>query len=76
MGAISGETAEQTKARVEEATKNANDLTSLVRKKPKAAPAAPAPISIPAPSKNKRKAEDDLEEQTGSESPKKAKVDE
>ncbi|CEJ93124.1 hypothetical protein VHEMI08737 [[Torrubiella] hemipterigena] len=76
FGAISRETAEQTKARVEEATKNANDLTSLVRKKPKAAPAAPAPISIPAPSKNKRKAEDDLEEPTGSESPKKAKVDE
>lgn len=76
--AVSGETATERKARIDEATANANSVQSLVRKKPKTAPAALKPeaaVPAPAPSKNKRKAEDDLEEVNGTETLKKAKVD-
>lgn len=81
LGAVIGETPAQTKARVEEASKKANDLSGLVRKKAKDAPApAPAPEAAPAEATEtngsaKRKAEEDApaeEESTA----KKAKVDE
>lgn len=51
LGAVIGETAAETKARVEEATKTANDLTGLVRKKKaKDTPAATdAPVADAAP---------------------------
>ncbi|KHN96145.1 histone H1-binding protein [Metarhizium album ARSEF 1941] len=72
FGAALGETAAETRARVEEAKKTAIDLTGLVRKKkvkqgeePEPEPAAPA-------TNGKRKAEEASET---AESPKKAKVE-
>lgn len=65
-----GETPAEIQARVDVASKNAVDLTSLVRKKVKAEVIPPPTTN----GKSKRKAEDDLV-QDGSESPKKAKVD-
>ena len=82
LGAVIGETPAETKARVEEATKTANDLTGLVRKKKtKDAPAADAPTETATESKTetngngKRKAEDDapVEDEAAA---KKAKTDE
>lgn len=87
LGAVIGETAAETKARVEEATKTANDLTGLVRKKkakdtPAAdvAPAATeteaaATTETKADTNGKRKAEDEapVEEEVAA---KKAKTDE
>ncbi|KAK0386721.1 hypothetical protein NLU13_6556 [Sarocladium strictum] len=63
LGATLGESAAETKARVEEAKKTANDLSGLVRKK-KAAPAETAApeAAAPATSNGKRKADDDDEE--------------
>ncbi|GJN76168.1 hypothetical protein PLICBS_010280 [Purpureocillium lilacinum] len=77
LGAVAGESEADKQARVEQAAKNATDLSGLVRKKkakePEAAPEVPA--AAPAtPTNGKRKAEDEpLPE--GGESPKKAKVD-
>ena len=68
FGAMTGESAAQAKTRADEATKNATDLSSLVRKKPQEK--APSPSNVSETS-NKRKAEDDGEE----ESAKKAKVE-
>ncbi|KAL2205635.1 hypothetical protein CC79DRAFT_1343819 [Sarocladium strictum] len=62
LGATLGESAAETKARVDEAKKTANDLSGLVRKKKAASPAAEAPAApAPAPSTSngKRKADDD-----------------
>lgn len=81
MGGILGESIAETpaeaKARVEEATKTANDLTGLVRhKKSKASStdAGASPATNGAETANgKRKADDDAEE---SDSAKKAKVEE
>lgn len=67
--AMAGETAAQAQARANEASKNATDLSSLVRKKPQEK--APSPSNVSETS-NKRKAEDDAEEE---ESAKKAKVE-
>lgn len=69
LGATVGETPEAAAARIEEAAKNATDLTGMVRKKVKA-----ETESITATTGSKRKAEDD-EEGQGNESPKKAKVE-
>ncbi|KAJ6443410.1 histone H1-binding protein [Purpureocillium lavendulum] len=75
LGAVTGESAADKQARVEEAAKNATDLSGLVRKKkakePEAAPEAPAATST----NGKRKAEDEALPE-GGESPKKAKVEE
>ncbi|UPL00577.1 hypothetical protein LCI18_011511 [Fusarium solani-melongenae] len=75
LGAALGESAAETKARVEEAKKTATDLSGLVRKKNKEAPApavAPAPAAAPeAESNGKRKAEEPAEESEA----KKAKVE-
>ena len=65
-----GETQEEQKARIEAATKNANDLTGLVRKKKPKTDTNGAASSEPA-SNGKRRLEDVVEE--GSE--KKAKLD-
>jgi hypothetical protein len=62
LGATLGESAAETKARVDEAKKTANDLSGLVRKKKAASPAAAAPTAdAPAPSTSngKRKADDE-----------------
>lgn len=68
LGATLGESPAETKARVEEAKKTANDLTGLVRKK-KPAPDAEAPAN----SNGKRRADDeDLEDGAA----KKAKTEE
>ncbi|POR38107.1 NASP-like protein sim3 [Tolypocladium paradoxum] len=75
LGAALGESAAETQARVEEAAKNANDLTGLVRKKKaKGAADSPAPAPAPAATNGKRKAEHDAAPDAA-ESPKKAKVD-
>lgn len=75
LGAALGESAAETKARVEEAKKTATDLSGLVRKKNKEAPApdaAPVPAAAPeAESNGKRKAEEPAEESEA----KKAKVE-
>ncbi|KAM0424636.1 hypothetical protein ACHAPT_010162 [Fusarium lateritium] len=73
LGAALGESAAETKARVEEAKKTATDLSGLVRKKNKDAPVpAPEPAAAPeAESNGKRKAEEPAEESEA----KKAKVD-
>ena len=57
LGSLLGESAAQQKSRIEEATKSANDLTGMVRKKkPEAAAAKPAEATT------KRKLEEDGEE--------------
>ena len=59
-----GESAAHAAARVEEAKKNAHDLTGLVRKKEKVKPAATTTESLPIHNgaNGKRKAEDDVDE--------------
>ncbi|UNI15650.1 hypothetical protein JDV02_002161 [Purpureocillium takamizusanense] len=78
LGAVAGETAADKQARVDEAAKNATDLSGLVRKKAKESEAAPESAPVVAPvttsTNGKRKAEDDVLPD-GGESPKKAKVD-
>lgn len=64
----SGESAEEVIARVENAKKNANDLSGLVRHKPKAA--TEPEVSNGTIGNGKRKAEDEPEVET-----KKAKVE-
>lgn len=74
LGATLGESPADAAARVEEAKKNANDLTGLVRHKKKPADAAvpiPESSSISEGTNGKRKAEDD-----GDIDAKKAKVEE
>ncbi|PNY25777.1 NASP-like protein sim3 [Tolypocladium capitatum] len=73
LGAALGESAAETKARIDEAAKNATDLSGLVRKK-KAKDAADSPAPAAA-ANGKRKAGDDAEPDAA-ESPKKARVDE
>lgn len=58
LGGLMGAPATETEARIEEAKKNATDLTSLVRKKEKPAPAAATEEG--ASTGGKRKAEDDV----------------
>lgn len=85
LGAVTGESASDTKARVEEAKKTATDLTGLVRKKAKDVVPAPAPAAttatpatapaaaVPEPETNgKRKAEEEPAEDNAA---KKAKVE-
>ncbi|ODA83137.1 hypothetical protein RJ55_01647 [Drechmeria coniospora] len=67
LGAALGESAAETLARVQEATKTATDLTGLIRKKNPA-------DSVSTSTNGKRKAEDDVMP-AGGESPKKARVD-
>lgn len=70
LGAALGESSEDAKVRIEEATKTANDLTGLVRKnKSAAAPAEAAPTEA----NGKRKVEDEAD--AGDEPVKKAKVE-
>lgn len=57
LGGLMGEPADKAEARIEEAKKTATDLTGLVRKKTKPAPAS-APVTAES-SNGKRKAEDD-----------------
>ncbi|KAM5352183.1 hypothetical protein ACJ41O_004906 [Fusarium nematophilum] len=71
LGAASGESASETKARVEEAKKTATDLSGLVRKKNKGVP-APAGAAPEAEANGKRKAEEPAEEDSEA---KKAKVE-
>lgn len=72
MGSALGESASETQARVEEAKKNATDLTGLVRKKKKDDDAQPAEQTNGSGSNGtKRKAEEPAE---SDESAKKAKV--
>lgn len=73
LGTAIGESAAETKARVDEAKKTATDLTGLVRKKAKDAPAPAASTEATASmeTNGKRKAEEPVEE----DSAKKAKVD-
>ncbi|KAI0134217.1 histone H1-binding protein [Xylariales sp. AK1849] len=68
LGAALGESAAETEARVEEAKKNAKDLSKFVRKKEKKSEEAPPPET-----NGKRKAEEPAE---GSDDSKKAKVEE
>ncbi|KAI9167284.1 NASP-related protein sim3 [Paramyrothecium foliicola] len=68
LGAALGESAAETQARVDEAKKNATDLTGLVRKKK---PSGEGAAEVPALDSGKRKAGDEA----GGESPKKAKVE-
>ncbi|CAG7560462.1 unnamed protein product [Fusarium equiseti] len=73
LGAAIGESAAETKARVEEATKTATDLSNLVRKKGKdetTSESAPAPVPE-ADANGKRKAEEPVEDAEA----KKAKVE-
>lgn len=60
LGSILGESAVQQKARIEEATKSANDLTGLIRKKP-AKPATQAEGGSAAAANGKRKADEEPE---------------
>lgn len=73
LGSLLGESAAEQKTRIAEATKGANDLTGMVRKKPAKAEgvAAAAPAQTPVTSSGKRKLEDDGAEVNG----KKTKVD-
>lgn len=68
LGALKGEQSAEQKTKIEEATKGANDLTTMVRKKP--APNTAAPAQSNSHAKAKRKAEDD-----GEDVGKKARVD-
>lgn len=60
LAQVLGQSAGEQKARIEEATKNANDLTGLVKKKPKAQPSNGTTQSASS-SNGKRKLEDDAE---------------
>lgn len=71
LGAALGESSSETAARVEEAKKNATDLSSLVRKKAK----TEEPSANTNGGGSKRKAEDDEPAAMDHESPKKARVD-
>ncbi|RBQ66544.1 hypothetical protein FVER14953_21314 [Fusarium verticillioides] len=65
LGAALGESAAETKARVDEAKKTATDLSGLVRKKNKDEPAAEEPEAARAPeaeTNGKRKAEEPAED--------------
>lgn len=57
---VLGETPEQSRKRIEEATKNANDLSGLIKKKKPKAAAAPAADGGASATNGKRKA-DELE---------------
>lgn len=64
LGSMLGETPAQQKVRIEQATKGANDLSGLIRKKP-AKPAAKLDAATStSESSSKRKAEDAAGEQT------------
>ena len=58
MGAILGETPADQKARIAEATKNANDLSGLVKKKKPAAASTAGAVAASNAVGEKRKAED------------------
>ncbi|KAH7011961.1 hypothetical protein EDB80DRAFT_876587 [Ilyonectria destructans] len=62
FGAAVGQSATETKARVEEAKKTATDLSGLVRKKNKEATPVPAPAATESETNGKRKAEDSAED--------------
>ncbi|KAF5023846.1 hypothetical protein F66182_4104 [Fusarium sp. NRRL 66182] len=62
LGAAVGESAAETKARVEEAKKTATDLSGLVRKKNKDVPAAESEAKPEAEANGKRKAEEPAED--------------
>jgi len=64
LGSLLGESTAQQKSRIEEATKGANDLTGMVRKK------KPATSAKPAEASTKRKLEDDDEEGANGKKPK------
>ncbi|CAH0059255.1 unnamed protein product [Clonostachys solani] len=72
LGALAGESSAETKARIDEASKTATDLSGLVRKKKTKEEAAPAEVSSETESNGKRKAEDDADED---DSAKRAKVE-
>ncbi|KAJ9300068.1 hypothetical protein DTO271G3_2185 [Paecilomyces variotii] len=61
LGQILGQAPEQQKAKLEEAVKNANDLSSFVKKKKQPA-AAPAPATTPATTSGKRSVDADSEQ--------------
>jgi HAT1-interacting factor 1 len=63
LAQVLGQSASEQKARIEEASKNANDLTGLVKKKPKAQPSNGITQSARgvSASNGKRKLEDDAE---------------
>lgn len=67
LGGLMGQPAEKAEARIEEAKKTATDLTGLVRKKTKPAPAT-APEAADPPS-GKRKAEDEAVEEDATKKP-------
>ena len=73
LGQALGESSSQQAARVEEAKKNAKDLSGLVRKKAKEEPKPEPEENSGSESGGKRKAE---EEADGQEDPKKTKVEE
>lgn len=62
FGAAVGQSATETKARVEEAKKTATDLSGLVRKKNKEVTPVPAPAATESETNGKRKAEDFAED--------------
>ncbi|KAK7215564.1 hypothetical protein V2G26_003567 [Clonostachys chloroleuca] len=73
LGALAGESSAETKARIDEASKTATDLSGLVRKKKtKEEEAAPADVPSETESNGKRKAEDNADED---DSAKRAKVE-
>ncbi|KAH7026199.1 uncharacterized protein B0I36DRAFT_330086 [Microdochium trichocladiopsis] len=74
LGAALGESSSETAARVEQAKKNATDLSGLVRKKAKKEEPATPPADTNG-SGSKRKAEDDEPAAADHEAPKKARVD-
>ncbi|CAH0026513.1 unnamed protein product [Clonostachys rhizophaga] len=72
LGALAGESSAETKARIDEASKTATDLSGLVRKKKtKEEEVAPVEVSSETESNGKRKAEDDADD----DSAKRAKVE-
>lgn len=73
LGAALGESAEETQKRVQEAKKTANDLTTLVRKKPSAPKAEEVSAGSSSETNGKRKAE--AEAEGSGEEAKKTKVD-
>jgi HAT1-interacting factor 1 len=72
LGSILGESASEQKARIEQATKSANDISGLVKKKK--APEPAAPVAGEVNGKGKRKLEEALEGENGVDS-KKARVE-
>lgn len=70
LGQILGQAPEQQKAKLEEAVKNANDLSSFVKKKKQSAPAS-VPAPAPATTGEKRSVDADGEQPS-----KRAKVEE